>query len=184
MGSASYLKHSPFEYHPAMINSSRVAVAGLLCAPALVLPALLAPSAQASIKSFGTGCGVPSVPCDISVTTGGADRLSPVTLSINGTVVGQGTPSDSSDGLSGFTTIWWTPPAVGAYTFTVTQGSSSRSVNVSICPPNPSAYPDLEWSVGSAVATTCNVIGSSLNSGSISGSAGLVLPLFGGSAGR
>ncbi|MFE6861870.1 hypothetical protein [Nocardia sp. NPDC057668] len=166
-----------------MVNSSRVAAAGLLCAPALALPALLAPAAHATVDSFGVGCATPSVPCQVSVTTSGADRLSPVTLSINGTTIGQGTPFGSSDGLNGFVDITWTPPAVGAYTVTVSQGSSSRSVKVSICPPNPSSYPNLSLSLGSAVATTCNIIGSSLNSGSTSGSAALVLPLFGGSSG-
>ncbi|WP_433567018.1 hypothetical protein ACQP1O_18635 [Nocardia sp. CA-151230] len=166
-----------------MINSSRVAAAGLLCIPALALPLLLAPSAGATIDSFAVGCGTPSVPCQVSITTSGADRLSPVTLSVNGTVVGQGTPYTSSDGLNGFAQITWTPPAVGAYTVTVTQGTSTRSVKVGICPPNPSSYPNLSLSPGSAVASACSLIASSLDSGSTSGSASILLPLFSGSAG-
>ncbi|WP_327141048.1 hypothetical protein [Nocardia sp. NBC_01327] len=166
-----------------MINSSRVAATGLLCTPALALSLLLAPAAHATIDSFAVGCGTPLVPCQVSITTSGADRLSPVTLSVNGTTIGQGTPSGSSDGLNGFAEVTWTPPAVGAYTVTVTQGTSTRSVKVSICPPNPSSYPNLSLSPGSAVATVCNIIGSSLNSGSTSGSASILLPLFSGSAG-
>ncbi|MFF0633788.1 hypothetical protein ACFYTS_14940 [Nocardia sp. NPDC004151] len=166
-----------------MINSSRIARAGLLGAPALALPLLLTPTAHAAIDNFGVDCGTPAVPCHVSITTKGADRLSPVTLTVNGTVIGQDTPYTSADGLNGFAQITWTPPAVGAYTLTVTQGVSSRSVNVSICPKNPSTYPDISFSPGSAVSSACGIIGSAVNSGSASGSAAAVLPIFSGSAG-
>ncbi|MGV9411508.1 hypothetical protein ACWDOP_16455 [Nocardia sp. NPDC003693] len=166
-----------------MISSSRIAALGLLCAPAVALPVALAPAAHATVESFGVSCSKPAVPCEVSITTSGADRLSPVTVAVNGTIIGQDTPFGSSDGLYGFAEVAWTPPAVGAYTITVTQGSSTRSVKLAICPPNPAGYPDISLSLGSAVSSVCNIIGSSLNSGSTSGSAALVLPLFAGSSG-
>ncbi|MFE3054805.1 hypothetical protein [Nocardia sp. NPDC059239] len=120
-----------------MIN--RLAPLTAIAAGALFFPALLAPPASAAIGDFTaeTQVGAPEignlVPC---TTTGkdclvgawlvGEDQHTPASLTLNGRLVAR------TDNGSIWLTYNWTPTTTGTYTFTATQGASTKTITVDI----------------------------------------------------
>ncbi|MET8429854.1 hypothetical protein [Nocardia sp. NPDC004860] len=120
-----------------MIN--RLAPLTAIATGALFFPALLAPPASAAIGDFTaeTMYGNPEVGSLVPCTTAGKyclvgawlvgeDQHTPASLTLNGRLVAR-----TDDG-----SIWlkydWTPATTGTYTFTATQGASTKTITVDI----------------------------------------------------
>ncbi|MGV9840466.1 hypothetical protein ACWDUL_40640 [Nocardia niigatensis] len=120
-----------------MIN--RLAPLTAIAAGALFFPALLAPSASAAIGDFTaeTSYGNPDVgilvPCTttgkgclVSAMLVGDDQHTPASLTLNGRVVAR------NDNGNTWLAYDWTPTTTGTYTFTATQGASTKTITVDI----------------------------------------------------
>ncbi|UGT39508.1 hypothetical protein LTV02_26015 [Nocardia yamanashiensis] len=105
---------------------------------ALTAPALLAGPASARVEAISVTVGhdVPQncevgESCRITVETFGFDRKDPVTLTIDGVVVlDRVAPAVTS--TSSVVVHFWQPQANGAHTISATQGSSTKSVTLTL----------------------------------------------------
>ncbi|MFE6863143.1 hypothetical protein [Nocardia sp. NPDC057668] len=164
-----------------MFTIARAAASGLAPLAVLAAPLFLSPDAAAEVSAIDIEtlvsdmgrCGHANTACSISVTTVGADREAPVTLSINGVALGQRTPAvhDPKDGRT-WASFNWVPDRAGVYEVTATQGPSTLTRTFDVCPTYRGS--------GSAASYTCDLV----NTGSDSGSSPLAVALITGSASR
>ncbi|WP_157574262.1 hypothetical protein [Nocardia jejuensis] len=105
-----------------------------------VVPVLFAPSASASINDIIVGvpgveipraCDTAGRTCHVMVRMFGADYELPVTVTVNGKPLSlerTDYPNYGTAALQGD----WRPPAKGTYTFVATQGTSTKSLAVTV----------------------------------------------------
>lgn len=104
---------------------------------AFVAPALLAAPASAKVNSITVAgsmeykdCSIELNSCAISVDLTGADRATPVTVKVNGSVLQVCTPVLS--GGYGYCNLTWSPAANGTYTISATQGTQTKTVTANV----------------------------------------------------
>ncbi|MFB7875684.1 hypothetical protein ACFC06_10555 [Nocardia sp. NPDC056064] len=119
-------------------------IAGLtaLAAGALVLPALLAPTASAevediTISAWGNSeipvaCDYVGANCTVMARMFGSDYALPATLTINGQELTSAERLDYPDRERSALRGTWRPPAKGTYTIVATQGSSTKTLVIEI----------------------------------------------------
>ncbi|MEU0541982.1 hypothetical protein [Nocardia sp. NPDC005978] len=106
---------------------------------ALILPAVLAPTASAEVEALSVSTGlIENLACDavgetcrIVVATVGTGYTLPIVVTVNGKTVAM-ERHDYPDRERSGATGTWRPTAKGTYTFVATQGSSSKSVVVEV----------------------------------------------------
>lgn len=119
-------------------------IAGLtaLAAGALVLPAILAPTASAevediTISAWGNSeipvaCDYVGANCTVMARMFGSDYALPATLTINGQELASAERLDYPDRERSALRGTWRPPAKGTYTIVATQGSSTKTLVIEI----------------------------------------------------
>ncbi|MGW4636155.1 hypothetical protein [Nocardia sp. NPDC004415] len=119
-------------------------IAGLtaLAAGALVLPAILAPTASAevediTISAWGNSeipvaCDYVGANCTVMARMFGSDYALPATLTINGQELTSAERLDYPDRERSALRGTWRPPAKGTYTIVATQGSSTKTLVIEI----------------------------------------------------
>ncbi|MFF2555161.1 hypothetical protein ACFVUS_29450 [Nocardia sp. NPDC058058] len=145
-----------------MINTSRAVRNSLLAVAACALPISFAPTANAQIDSVkviqlmdGDYCGLVGAGCTVVALTSGADKASPVTMTLNGAPFNQTVPyTTGGDGTTFQARFTWIPKQAGTYTIVVSQGTSTRTTVFTIC--SESALLS-----GSAAAQVCKLTGGS-----------------------
>ncbi|WP_336081100.1 hypothetical protein [Nocardia sp. SSK8] len=114
-------------------------IAGLtaLAAGALVLPAILAPTASAEVEDITiyawggevpVACDYVGANCTVMARMFGADYALPASLTINGRELDSAERLDYPDRERSALRGTWRPPAKGTYTIVATQGSSTKTL--------------------------------------------------------
>ncbi|WP_278263540.1 hypothetical protein [Nocardia sp. AG03] len=115
-------------------------IAGLtaLAAGALVLPAILIPTASAEVEDITVSawgnseipvaCDYVGANCTVMARMFGADYALPATLTINGQELASAERLDYPDRERSALRGGWRPPAKGTYTIVATQGSSTKTL--------------------------------------------------------
>ncbi|RMI29637.1 hypothetical protein EBN03_24835 [Nocardia stercoris] len=101
---------------------------------AVALQGVAAATASATETAIYPGCVAfqTGQPCYTYVVTTGADALSPVTVTVNGVTKGTATPQAMSGGPAAV--VEWSAPGPGVYQITATQGTSTLSQTLYLCP--------------------------------------------------
>lgn len=120
----------------------RIAGTTALAAGALILPAILAPSASAEvddivISAWGNSeipvaCDYVGANCTVMARMFGADYALPATVTINGRELDSPERLDYPHLERSAVRGTWRPPAKGTYTIVATQGASSKTLVVEV----------------------------------------------------
>ncbi|MFC4126260.1 hypothetical protein [Nocardia rhizosphaerae] len=113
-----------------------------LAAGALVLPAILAPTASAEVEDITiyawgnsempVACDYVGANCTVMARMFGADYALPASLTINGAELASAERLDYPDRERSALRGTWRPPAKGTYTIVATQGSSTKTLVIEV----------------------------------------------------